>query len=161
MSSGPICADSALVARPAYGDALAQIAKRCREATGEATSARRRFRPMKWPKLWPMGQDRRAEGEPLPPELEEQEAQDRPASGRAVGPGLGRKSDPQQLAAVEASAGLVARAFALAELVPATPATSAVTPALLEMVGRAFIARGRISGRTRGRPNGRASPASC
>ena len=101
-------------------------------------------RPMKWPKLWPMGQDRRAEGEPLPPELEEQEAQTDPLVAALLGRTWGAKADPQQLAAVEASAGLVARAFALAELVPATPATSAVTPALLEMVGRAFIARGEL-----------------
>ena len=50
--------------------------------------------------------------------------------------------DPSAIAALETAAGLWARAFASAEVAPATPATAAVTPACLALIARDLIRRG-------------------
>ena len=54
----------------------------------------------------------------------------------------GVSADPSATAALEAAAGSYARAFALAEVAPATPATRALTPAVLGLMARDLIRRG-------------------
>lgn len=91
---------------------------------------------MSWRTWWPWAEERaldKSEGEVL----------EDPLVAALVGrSGFAAKANPDQLAAVEASASMVSRAFALAELSPSTPATRAIKPGLLALVGRAFIARG-------------------
>ena len=53
-------------------------------------------------------------------------------------------ADPSATAALEAAAGSYARAFALAEVAPATPATRALTPGLLALMARDLIRRGEF-----------------
>ena len=53
-------------------------------------------------------------------------------------------ADPSATAALEAAAGSYARAFALAEVDPATPATRALTPGLLALMGRDLLRRGEF-----------------
>lgn len=57
------------------------------------------------------------------------------ATGTATG-------DPAALGALETAAGLYARAFASATVTPDTPATRAVTPAILALIARELIRRG-------------------
>ncbi len=54
----------------------------------------------------------------------------------------GTKADPSETAALEAAAGQYARAFALAQVVPANPATRPLTPAVLAAMARDLIRRG-------------------
>lgn len=54
----------------------------------------------------------------------------------------GTVADPSESAALEAAAGAYARAFAVAEVSPATPATAALTPAVLALMARDVIRRG-------------------
>ena len=54
----------------------------------------------------------------------------------------GTKADPSATAALEAAAGQYARAFALAEVTPATPATRSLTPAVLALMARDLVRRG-------------------
>ena len=56
----------------------------------------------------------------------------------------GTTADPSATAALEAAAGSYARAFALAEVAPATPATRALTPGLLALMARDLIRRGEF-----------------
>ena len=56
----------------------------------------------------------------------------------------GATADPSATAALEAAAGSYARAFALAEVAPATPATRALTPGLLALMARDLIRRGEF-----------------
>ena len=56
----------------------------------------------------------------------------------------GATADPTATAAVEAGAGAYARAFALAEVTPDTPATRALTPALLALMARDLVRRGEF-----------------
>lgn len=54
----------------------------------------------------------------------------------------GTVADPSATAALEAAAGAYARAFAVADVTPATPATAALTPAALSLMARDVIRRG-------------------
>ena len=54
----------------------------------------------------------------------------------------GATADASATAALEAAAGSYARAFAVAEISPATPATRALTPAVLALMARDLIRRG-------------------
>ena len=56
----------------------------------------------------------------------------------------GATADPSATAALEAAAGSYARAFAVAEVTPATPATRALTPELLALMARDLIRRGEF-----------------
>ena len=56
----------------------------------------------------------------------------------------GTVRDASATAALEAAAGAYARAFALAEVQPSTPATRALTPALLALAARDLIRRGEF-----------------
>ena len=56
----------------------------------------------------------------------------------------GTVRDASAMAALEAAAGAYARAFAVAEVHPATPATRALTPELLALAGRDLIRRGEF-----------------
>ena len=56
----------------------------------------------------------------------------------------GTTADASATAALEAAAGQYARAFAVAEVTPATPATAALTPALLALMARDLIRRGEF-----------------
>ena len=103
---------------------------------------------MSWREWWPLGK-RYDEGEPpgAPPLFpgDPSDAYEDPLVAALLGRSqFAAKANPDQLAAVEASASMVSRAFALAELSPSTAATRAVSPALLAMVGRAFIAKGEF-----------------
>ena len=60
--------------------------------------------------------------------------------GRPFGSSAG--ADPHALAAVEAAASMLARAFASAQVQPQTAATRPIGPGLLAIIGRAFIRRG-------------------
>ena len=50
--------------------------------------------------------------------------------------------DPLAVGAAEIAQGLYGRSFATAEIVPLTPVTETITPAILEMIGRQLIAKG-------------------
>ena len=54
----------------------------------------------------------------------------------------GAAADPSATAALEAAAGALARAFASGTVTPDTPATRAVTPGVLALIGRELIRRG-------------------
>ena len=56
----------------------------------------------------------------------------------------GVSADPSATAALEAAAGAYARAFAVAEVTPATPATRALSPAVLALMARDLIRRGEF-----------------
>ena len=56
----------------------------------------------------------------------------------------GTTADPSATAALEAAAGSYARAFAVAEISPDTPATRALTPELLALAARDLIRRGEF-----------------
>ena len=56
----------------------------------------------------------------------------------------GTTADPSATAALEAAAGQYARAFAVAEVSPATAATAALTPAVLSLMARDLIRRGEF-----------------
>ena len=56
----------------------------------------------------------------------------------------GATADPSATAALEAAAGSYARAFAVADVEPRTPATRALTPALLSLMARDLIRRGEF-----------------
>ena len=56
----------------------------------------------------------------------------------------GATADASSTAALEAAAGSYARAFAVAEVTPATPATRALTPELLALMARDLIRRGEF-----------------
>ena len=56
----------------------------------------------------------------------------------------GTTADPSATAALEAAAGQYARAFAVADVTPATPATRALSPAALSLMGRELIRRGEF-----------------
>ena len=56
----------------------------------------------------------------------------------------GATADPSATASLEAAAGSYARAFAVAEVTPATPATRALTPDLLALMARDLIRRGEF-----------------
>ena len=56
----------------------------------------------------------------------------------------GASADPSATAALEAAAGSYARAFAVADVEPRTPATAALTPALLSLMARDLIRRGEF-----------------
>ena len=60
--------------------------------------------------------------------------------GRPYGASAG--ADPHALAAVEAAASMLSRAFASAQVQPQTAATRPIGPGLLAIIGRAFIRRG-------------------
>ena len=56
----------------------------------------------------------------------------------------GATADPSATSALESAAGAYARAFAVAEVTPATPATRALSPAVLALMARDLIRRGEF-----------------
>ena len=83
-------------------------------------------------KFWPLRRETRAQSytDELVKLLESQR------SGEAPG------GDPLAIAAAEIAAGLYGRSFATAKVEPLTPATEAVSPHVLELIGREIIRRG-------------------
>ena len=67
----------------------------------------------------------------------------------------GTGADAGATAALEAAAGAYARAFALCEVTPVTPATAALTPALLALGARDLIRRGEFVWQIEVAPDGR------
>ena len=56
----------------------------------------------------------------------------------------GVSADPSATAALEAAAGAYARAFAVASVEPITPATRALSPAVLALMARDLVRRGEF-----------------
>ena len=89
-------------------------------------------------KLWPFGRtEKRASGSQGSAGFTDSVVQ--ALLAQAAG---GTTADPSATAALEAAAGSYARAFAVAEVTPATPATRALTPAVLALMARDLIRRG-------------------
>ena len=56
----------------------------------------------------------------------------------------GTSADPSATSALESACGAYSRAFAVAEVTPATPATRALTPAVLALMARDLVRRGEF-----------------
>ncbi len=93
-------------------------------------------------KLWPFGRtEKRAAGEGAPGGAGYTDAVVRALMAHAAG---GATADPSATAALEAAAGSYARAFSVATVEPRTPATAALTPAVLGLMARDLIRRGEF-----------------
>ena len=78
------------------------------------------------------------------PKLETRQSATDLAVDTLIARASGTASDIAATAAVETAAGLWGRAFASAKVEPETRQTAAITPAVLEMIGRQLIRRGEV-----------------